>query len=300
MLQVALGGYHNILTGQIVYDDSPVYYEPGYDIMTPLEMIVPACDRVYLLVRNRTDTSGNTFNNLTTTNLSITAKDATTNESLDTYINSNISGNTYYRIEWNQSTSYPSFNPTLFIINSNIDINIPILRVRVIDCFISHISTKDFLNFRLLIEDDNIKTNYSVIDTQRVSERFKFTSTSDTGIATVNRNGDTYVLLSPFGYLKEEDQTKADFSYPIDSIFYHRQKSFNEENYHYSISTYSHSFLRGLIEVMNVPGYQKAAVVLIDNYFNAAKIARPETMYIDIKIDGVLSGISDIFRIYLV
>ncbi len=65
MFQVALGGYSLTSVGAF-FDDVPIYSEPGFTIMSPLEIEVSKCDIFYILVRKRSDTSGSQFESLST------------------------------------------------------------------------------------------------------------------------------------------------------------------------------------------------------------------------------------------
>ena len=64
MLQVAYGGRSIISDGTTEYISSPVYYEPGFNIMYPLEIEVGVADRFYILIKKRSATMDGHFSEL--------------------------------------------------------------------------------------------------------------------------------------------------------------------------------------------------------------------------------------------
>lgn len=299
MIQVALGGYTDSANEQTVYDDNPVYYEPGFTMMSPLEMGVPAADQIYILVRQRSGTGLNSFSTLTTSDLSVTVTDATTDESIPAHFESFSSTSTIYHPEWDTDPS--EFTPLILVINNSINVDAPIERVRVLTCsIINDYNSSSFLKFRIIIEDENKLFHYLPIQIENLKDRYKFTAVGIEGLINISSNSDSYVLFSPFAYLREvSDEKKADFSYPLESIFYEREKTYNEEGFEYSIQEYSHDFLQDNSSLINVPNYQKAGVLLIDKYVYRDMLSITDPVYIDIKVIGILSEIEETFRIYL-
>ena len=89
------------------------------------------------------------------------------------------------------------------------------------------------------------------------------------------------------------------FSYPVGSIFYKRQETYNNEEFYFEISSYSHSFVAEGVNLINVPNFQKAAVLHVDSYLYTKLTELRENVFVDISVQGVLSGSIDTFRIFL-
>jgi len=104
-------------------------------------------------------------------------------------------------------------------------------------------------------------------------------------------------LFSPNAYIKETTLDAADFSYPLNTIFYKRQDSYNNEDYSLSISSYSHTFMRDVVSVMNVPSYNKVGVMLVDNKIYKDMTEGGVNPYVYVDVVGEISGVSDSFRI---
>ena len=290
MLQVSLGGYKNIRENQLVYDDNPVYYEPGFNIMSPLEIEVPEADQIYTLIRKRTNGAGTVFGAITASELTIEVKDVTTGESIPATITSNT-----YNTSWN-----PESQVKIGLITNCIDVNNPTTRVRVLDCFIKDTTINDFINFRLLVSDSNKSFYYIAVDSSNINNRSVFSAFGKEAHLNINEDSDIYLLFSPFAYLKEvTKKEKTDFSYPLNSIFYQRQGVYSKEDFDFSIYNYSSSQIIDNISLVNVPYYKKAAVLLIDNhlYDSLLDTSLNQSSYISIKVVGVLSGIEEIFRV---
>ncbi len=145
MLQVAFGGYTLLDDNSEMIVDDLHFHEPGYTIMSPLELSVPKADSIYILLRKR-DASGVGFeNNFISSQISVTAIDATNAEPLSV-VTSN-SG----REEWNDDPS--SNTPVLLEITNQISIAAPAtLRVRIIDVAIKDLTDNSVLNFRIIVE----------------------------------------------------------------------------------------------------------------------------------------------------
>jgi len=301
MIQAALGGYKkviSIINSSTVYDDTPTYYEPGYSILYPLEIEVPIADQVYMLIRKRSDAYGQSFEQLSASDLSVVVKDITTGESIPAHFQTNSASSNIYHLGWNDNPS--AFIPLVLVINNSIDVNNPIVRVRVLDCFVKDVNDNKFLKYRLTINDENKLFYYIANNLNDIGERSTFTAAGREGIANISDNSDSYVVFSPFAYFREVNKEKSDFSYPLGSIFYERQKSYNNEDYTYGIEGYSHDFVMENVSLINVPYYEKAAVLLIDKHLHQEITDGYERVYIDVKVNGTLSDMEDVFRINLI
>lgn len=284
MFQVALGGYY--LNGTNYFDDSPIYYEPGYNIMSPLEIEVFKCDRFFILIRKRIDNKR--FEELTASNLTATVKDATIGKTISSVLITNI-----IYPGWNKDPS--DIIPVVLQIDNNISV-----RVRIIDCLISDNTDNQFISFRTIISDENKLFNYLTVYTNEIENRNSTTTATRQAYYKVKNNTDGYILFSPYAYLTETEKNDTDvlFSYPVESIYYKRQNTYNNEDFSFSIASYSDSFLSEYLSLLNVPKTQKVAVVHIDSYLFTKLTEINKNVYVDIEINGLLSEINDTFRIY--
>ena len=291
MLQAAFGGYFLVSDGKSQFINDLVYYEPGFNIMSPLEIESSKADRVFILIRKRSGSSGDSFDALDPTDISVEAKDVTNGESLTTAVSTNITNP-----EWNFEPS--GHTPILVEINNQIDLVNPLLRVRVIDCNVKDNTDNSFINFRITVSDDGQFFHYISVDRKTVSDRNTFSSSGREAYITLNESSDTYILFSPYAWLKEiSDKNKSDFSYPLSSIYYQKQDSYNKEDFTFSLGSYTHSFIPEQISVMDIPSYSKAGIILVDNmlYTRLSEIGRSASA--NIIVQGELSGITDTFKV---
>ena len=293
MFQVALGGYSLTSVGAF-FDDVPIYSEPGFTIMSPLEIEVSKCDIFYILVRKRSDTSGSQFESLTVSNLTATVKDATNGVDIP----SRLTVNDIYGI-WDSDPSV--FFPLVLKIDNNINVDNINSRVRILDCYISDNTDNEFISFRTTINEDDNFFHYMPFYTSELKNRYSNTAIGRQAYFKVKNSTDGYMLFSPYAYLVEveKDDINVSFSYPLESIYYKRQDTYNNEGFYFEISAYSHSFVEEGVSLINVPNYQKAAVLHVDSYLYTKLVELGDNAFVDISIQGILSGIIDTFRIFL-
>ena len=280
MLQVSVS--NSLLVhpeGENTVSLSGSYYEPGYNIMSPLELEFPKSDRVGLNFRKRADGSGTVFSNILKSTMTVTAIDPTNGEAVP-YVIETL-GSRYLR---------------LYITNA-LDLVNPVVRVRVIDVTISDSTDDDFISFRILVDDDNKSFYYIPVETYDMNGRNSVSIPGRDVSIVVSAGSDQHILFSPYASLRETTSAKANFSYPLNTIFYKRQEGYNNEDYSYSVLEYSHSFLGDAISVMSVPSYKKVGVILVDARLYNDIVDRGVKPYVDISVNGNLSGISDTFRV---
>lgn len=287
MLQIAFGGYNDVQAGEIAYDDSPVFYEAGYNYISPIEMSVVPSDQIFLILRKRANPEGTVFENISAGDFTVSAVDVTTNRNVPA------------RLAATTHAGWPLPSLTVFLTNS-LDIYNPVVRVRTIQCTIRENATNNFISFRILVDDENLNYHYFIINTRNISNRKTFTAVGRQSYVDIAPSGDVYVLFSPYAYLKEVDKSKGDFSYPLDVIYYQRQSTYNQEGYSYDIRSYSHSFVSDNVSIMSVPQYRKAGILLIDKYMYTSMIGISEDVFLDIQTVGDYSEIMDTFRVHLV
>lgn len=292
MYQAALGGYYLNSTQAYTFNNNPVYYEPGYTIMNPLEIEVPQCDLFYILIRKRTSTG--TYASLSGTSVSITAKDITTGEVVPFIVSSTLSNSS-----WDQS---PSFKPIQIQIINSLNLFNSTIKVGGVDILVSDKNDNTFIFLRITISDSGRFFHFLPVDTEDMENRYKFTSVGTECYFITKRNTDSYVLFSPYCHLTEttRDDLNMDFSYPLDTIFYKRQKTYNDEEFEFSISSTSHDFVNNNLTLINVPRYRKVAVVHVDARMYKELELISENAYVNIESVGTLTGITDTFKINFV
>jgi len=292
MLQVALGAYENIEDSTTEVESNPIYYEPGFNLMAPLEIEVGTeADIIYIFLRKRSDGTGLNFEDLTVSNISATAIDTTNGESLSTGVSLNSS--------YGFASENPSVNfvPLVVRIENQLDVSSPILRVRVIDCNIKDTTDNSFITFRIIVSDGDLDFHYISIRRKDTSDRNTFSIQGREAYVDIYKDSDSYILFSPYSWIKETTKNKADFSYPEDSIYYNKQDTYNNEDFTFSLASYSNSFVQNNISVMNIPSYGKAGIILVDRlmYSNLVNLGR--SAYANIVVTGKLSGRVDTFKV---
>jgi len=292
-LQAALGGYFLAEGSVTQLIDEPVFYEPGFNILSPLEIDSSKADTIYILIRYRDTNLGNTFASMDPNQMVVSVTDATNGESVVTMTESNTIND-----EWNDDNPSMPHVPILLKIDSQLDIFNPILRVRVIDCLIKYAPTDDFISFRIIVSDDSQYFHYIPVHRKSLSDRNTFSIAGREAYIKLNGTSDAYILISPYAWLKETDNKNiASFSYPQDSIHYLRQDTYNKEDFTFSLGAYHKSFIPEQISIMNIPGYSKACIVLIDNMLYSHLLKQNKGEYATVHIIGEASGIVDNFRI---
>ena len=288
MLQVAYAGYLLVDDAITQYIDNPVYYEPGFNLMSPLEIQGDISDRLYIVVRKRSDDTGLSFDSILSSNLEVSVKDASNGETVPSFLKSN----NVYEV-WD-GDSYP----LVLEITNALDLSGSLTtRVRTLDVYIKDITDNSFISFRIITSDENRYFNYIKVKSSDLLDRDTYTSVGRNISMTLSGDSDSYILFSPYAYLKETTKDKSDFSYPLNSIFYQRENTYNNEDYSFSLSSYSDSVILETISVFNVPSYNKAGVIVIDRILYNKIKEIGSNVYVDVGVIGELSGISDTFRV---
>jgi hypothetical protein len=292
MLQVAFGGYYLITGGENFFYDDPVYYEPGFNWMNPVEIESPAADQLYILVRKRAGSTGTAFVNVSSTDFEISVTDATTGESIFSSIYDNS-----LHTDWNTDPS--SYTPLVAYIRNAVDFTEANMRVRVLDCYIKDTTDDSFVRFRVLVSDANRYFHYLPFVTNDLSYRYKASALGRQAYITVSGLSDSYLLVSPYAYLQEVEKTAIyDFSYPLDSIYYQRQHTYNDEDFDFSLASPSDDFVNTTVSLIPVPKFHKVAVIHIDRFMYKKLQEKEDVASINLNIVGRLSGHTDQFVIY--
>jgi hypothetical protein len=293
--QVALGGYridNGTYVGEYVYNNAPnVYYEPGFNLMSPLEYTVPICDTVYFLLRRRSDIEFAPYTNpLSDNNLDITARDVSTLEELT----ASIAVNT--RSSWNSAV--PLFSPLVISVKLTSSDNTK--RSRVAQVVISDRTNGESILFRVLATD--IARNFSTITVLNGDEESRPTeSSSNTRIFIPANDAGSYTILSPLTAFTETPSVKeATFSYPPDRIYYTRDVKHYLEDNQFSIENVSHPCLNDLVRLFHVAGRTDVAVLTVDGYASKTLAQVSGKPYLDVRATNSngLTVNTDVLRVY--
>jgi hypothetical protein len=265
-----------------VTEVSSMFFEPGFNYMSPIEMDFPRCDRCTFFIRKRANDVGTTFDSISYSDMSVDISDPTNTQPIPFTIS-------------NYSSEY-----LLLSITNSLDQNNTSTRVRVIDINIKDTTDNDFIIARAIVNDDEDTTryfNYITVISNDMSSRYSSSIKGRKAYITLKSSSDLHVLFSLYAALKETTSNKASFSYPLNTIYYHREETYNDEEFTFSISSYSHSFVQNVVSVMNVPSYRRAGVILVDRKMYTDALSNGVNPYVDIAVNGDLSGISDTFRV---
>jgi len=286
-LQAAFGGVRVAATDALI--NSITYYEPGFNLMSPLEFSVEEADSVYILVRKR-DNSNNGFETIVASDLTVTAVDATNNEPIFVQVISNTKNDA-----WDGDPS--SYSPVVVDIRNQIGQNGAHLRIRVIDCKIIDNNDDSFINFRIVVDEEATKLYYSYIPVNRkfLADRNTFSIYGRQAYITLNNGSDAHVLIAPYVSIRETTKELADFSYPFDSFYYKIDDAFNKENFSFTISAFSHTWVEQSASLLSLSGVGNIAVLLIDSYFYKKLQGQSQNVSLTISTVGELSGIEDSF-----
>lgn len=297
LLRVAYGGYLLVSPATEEKEDL-VYSEPGFTTNSSIEFAIDKADQFYFIVSKRTDAYGTTFDTLSRTNFIVSAIDTTLNVQINAELENFSSSSEFYDSKWEDGLA--DTEKLILSVDCGIPLESPSNRVRVIDCKIKDIRDDAIIFFRVLVDDSNKTFNFLSVKSNEIGQR----NASSTQGSSVSRNidgkGDSYILISPFASFNEEDKGGHDFAYPLNSIFYKRQDTYNQENFSYQITSFSHDALLDSVRVKNVPGYPQMGVIIIDNGLYSDISGISSTIYVDIEVRGLVSEMRDTFRITFV
>jgi hypothetical protein len=304
MLQIAFGGFYRISDSTLSQEDILEFHEPGFLDTVALEFEVDECDQIYFVIQKREDDSGEEFSVIDYSNFTLSIKDSSNGEILDFSLDNMDSDSGYYYSGWDNNNSYNDrLIATLF---NSVQFDETVNRIRKLDCTLKDNLSNECLFFRVFISElsTNIEASlfhYIHIRNNEIDKRLGFSLAGKELIVPLKGEDSEYVLVSPMTYFQENDDS-YDFSYPIESIFYKRQITYNDEDFVFSIvpNSYSYSFIEKNISFFNVPEYSRAAVLLIDKslYNDLSGVTTP--VYLDINAYCVGSEVNKQFRIYFV
>jgi len=312
MLQLAFAG-SKIDDVSSFNNDKFNYFEPGFNIFTPLEFSMSKSDEIYFSLRKRNDIEGTSFDNINLNNCTIVAKDITTGRIVTVDLNDYV-----YANELNEDWFELFTAKNVFITMQTKD-TVTNKYVRIVECTIIDNSTKDHIIFRIIMDISDDKMYFLIIDNTKVENRRTFSFLGSEGLLKVSekltqitqaislsKKGDSYVLLSPFISFNEVKINEFyDFSYPLDTFYYQRRFLNNNEDYVFDIVGNSHDFILDNADIFPVPGYSKVGVLTIDQKMASDLSLKTITgdfvsAFIDVRARGVISNSYVLFRLYFV
>jgi len=297
-IQAAYGGY---ILGTPATDvkETLVYSEPGFTTPDAIEFAIPKADQFYFIIRKRIDEYGTSFQTINRNNFIVNVTDATLNIPLDAIVENFSSASPYYDSNWD-SDGLNDNQKLILVVESGVPVDSPVNRVRIIDCKITDRTDDSVLFFRVLVDDFNKVFHFLSVRSNEVGNRNEFSTAGSTVSRDVDGKGDFYVLISPFASFNEVSKGSHAFAYPLNSIFYKRQNTYNQEDFTYQITRFSHNQLKDSVRVRNVPGYPQMGVVIADRGLYNDIEGIGSTTFVDVEARGLVSEMRDTFRITFV
>lgn len=297
LLQVAYGGYL-LTTPSTVVKESLVYSEPGFTTNSSIEFVIDKSDQFYFIIRKRADIYGSSFSTLDRSNFTVSATDTTLDAQLDSFVQNFSSSSLYYSSQWEDGLS--DNQKLIYSVDCGVPIASPINRIRTIDCSIKDRSDNSVIFFRVLVDDSNKVFHYLSVKSNEIGQRNTFSTEGSSISRNIDGKGGFYVLISPFASFNEVDKGEHSFEYPLNTIFYNRQETYNKENFSYQINGFSHDILENSVRVKNIPGYPKMGVIIVDRELYNDISGISNSIYIDVEARGLVSEMRDTFRITFV
>lgn len=301
--QVAFGGYSlftlnedkvGIASTEVINESPNTYYEPGFNIMFPIEFSSPKADSIFLLFRRRdfTDEYGLEFFEFpqSTFNYDTTVKDATTGESIRfiTYLSN--------RSVWNNTENLTE--PIVLEISLFDDSNNIQYRPRVLDITYTDLRTNGFLKFRINISDDNQAFAFIQVNKEQFDIRNNASTFANQAVVSLSDKGN-YLIIMPFTSFSESTKEASVFSYPLDTIYYSTEETINAERREYTLGDSNNSIIENHVEISTIPQYPFAGLVRIDGKLRTTLGNVGETIYFDVNASSEISENIDTFRVIL-
>jgi len=265
------------------------YFEPGFNMFTPLEFEVSESDKIYFAMKKRSDYTGKSFDDISSNQYEIEVKDVTSGEIVQGVIDNRSVPNAL-NPSWNSDFT----TKELFITIDTKNV-MTLRRYRVIECVINNRITYDSISFVVSMQETSDTMFFMIIDSSNLVDRPRSSTLGKNcliyveqeekinfGTTQTKETGSSYILLSPFDYFKEVGKDDGYmFEYPSNTYFYERNVSSSNEDYDFFITGASHDFILDNIDIFTVPNFHKIGVLTID-----------KKMFLDLTLQNVLSGFS--------
>ncbi len=300
LLQVAYGGYTLVAPSTEVKEviTNASYSEPAFTTPNSIEFEIDKADQFYFIIRKRANISGTTFETLDANNFTVDATDATLGVQIDYSLENFSSSSPYYSPNWEEGLA--DNQKLILAVDSGTPVDSPVSRIRAIDCKIKDRTDSSVLFFRVLVDDFNKVFYFLSVRSNEIGNRNEFATAGSTISRDLDGKSDFYVLISPFASFNEVDKGSHSFAYPLNSIFYNRQNTYNQEDFAYQIISYSHPSLEDNVRVKNVPGYPQMGVIIVDRELYDDTSGVTSTIGVDVEARGLISEMRDTFRITFV
>lgn len=296
MFQVAYGGH--LLSGEQNYESDLDFREAGFGSDSfPIEFDISKSDRIFFLLRKRSSIYGDSFVEIDYENIVIEAKDLTSGISIPSavYIENVVNA------EWTDT----SFDSILFSIDSNINFqdlednpNIFIDRVKAIEIYIKDTSDNNFISFRVYIDDNEMKFYYIIVPEKDIERRDVKSNSINNPYIDINNLNNFHILISPSSRIREIDDNYYSFSYPYSTIFYKRDRTFNDEEYVFDINGEIDTLIYENISIFPIPGYHRVGVLKVDSYLKNKMIKKNvRESSLNISVTGKITNKTYIFPI---
>lgn len=286
MYQVALIGYKDTSGVTVNLPGPYTFYEPGFNILFPLEFSVGNVTEANFHIRRRSDSTGTIFDDLNGTSFVSTVRDVTTGESVT------VVSYTFAAIP---AADYASSLMTITINDGSYP---QTASPRIIECNFNNSSFTGFGIFRLYVDINNRGFNYILVDADQVETRSSSSVYAISTIVDMSESDNPYMILSPYNIIDEVDKSSSDFSYPVGSFYYRRRTIFSNEPYDFTVNDMSDDTLDGLLSLFVVPNYHQAACLLIDTNMKTQAPQFSTMPWVDIRATGKQSESIDDFRVY--
>lgn len=300
-IQVAFGGYWTIPENPPVYSDANIFYEPGFNIMSPVEFVSPEANYLFILVRKVLDRydpywRGPVYeyflDSLNESPFIVSVTDVTTN----TVVPSTLEPNNY-NVNWNNEDEYSY--PLILRIVSTTNQDTLAYRFRAMDVVIRDTRDERFIKFRITINDSSEPFGFLTIDKTNKEGRPSSSAFGTSTLLPLSYAG-TYTVVMPFSSFSETTKELAKFSYPTNEIYYGAEDVINREPMTFSLGNVSHTMIRDYVRVMPVPQYSHGAVIETDADLRTTLADLGEQAWFEVNSISELSQSVDKLKFYLV
>jgi len=251
MLQIAQAGTVTISSvgseTDITAVNNAVFYETDFNTANILSYNYVNAQTIYFYFKERSDSSGLNFLDLTNYTFTLRAYDATTGES--------IAGATAYNKQF-VDLAYYSLSDV-----GQIDIYLANSEARNMVFVLTNDQTLSSVTFYIKAKLNSSNYYYLWVDNGRYDYRqtSAIASVGDISLYTTINGG--YLLISPTANFSESSAADFDFSYPQLSVYYKKNNISSCPNYSFYIDNYSSPIVNSTITCHTLPNYQSIGII---------------------------------------